>query len=603
MPFGATLLEDGRVRFRLYAPAVGECAVAIEGRAESLGMRASGGGWHELVTGAAGVGSLYRYVLAGGRAVADPASRFQPQGSAGPSEVVDPAAFAWTDAEWRGRPWHEAVVYEAHVGTWTQEGTFRAAIAKLDHLVALGANTLELMAVGEFPGRWGWGYDPVLWFAPHAAYGRPDDLRALVDAAHARGIAVVVDVVYNHFGPEDNYIAEYFPGIYSACHETPWGKGLNFDGPGSEFVRSFAVENALYWLREFHADGLRLDATHAMIDTSRVHILDELAERVRRVEWGRPIYLVLEHEMPLPEKAGRPDVDAAAAYTAQWNYETPRVLTPVFGDFCPLPLEDTERLAMALAHGYVAPTAEPLPERVPEAPAAPAFVCYLQTHDLVGNRIKGDRLASVAGTPLLRTLAALYLLLPQTPLVFMGEEWGARTPFPFFLDCLREAQGEIVKQRAEGFRRMVPKPSEEEIAGAPDPFAESTFVAAKLDWEELAEPEHAGWLAFYRDALRVRRERIVPLLAGLRSAEASYRVLGAGAFAAEWVLGEGARLRLAVNLCQEARAGFARAEGEVLWSEGDAGEDGVMGGYALRWTLSGVRGKSAGGGRYHRGKS
>src|SRR5215469_12396242 len=278
MPFGAEIQADGGLRFRLWAPSHRKVRIELDG-ATAI-MTALGGGWHELVTDRAGAGTQYRFVLPDGLRVPDPASRYQPEDVHGPSEVIDPATYFWRDADWAGRPWQEAVVYELHVGTFTPEGTFRAAIGKLGHLAALGITAIEIMPIGDFPGKRNWGYDGVLPYAPDSSYGRPEDFRAFVEAAHARQIMVILDVVYNHFGPEGNYLHLYAPGFFTKRHKTPWGAAINFDGPESRPVREFFIHNALYWLHDFHVDGLRLDAVHAIRDDSPKHILDELAARV-----------------------------------------------------------------------------------------------------------------------------------------------------------------------------------------------------------------------------------------------------------------------------------------------------------------------------------
>ncbi|MBV8401461.1 MAG: putative maltokinase, partial [Acetobacteraceae bacterium] len=288
MPFAAELQADGRVRFRLWAPPHRGVQIELDG--ETAAMRAIGEGWHELITDRARAGTKYRFVLPDGLRVPDPASRSQPDDVHGPSEVVDPADYAWRDTNWSGRPWEEAVVYELHIGAFTPKGTFRAAIGKLDHLVGLGVTAIEIMPIGDFPGRRNWGYDGVLPCAPDSSYGRPEDLKALVEAAHHRGLMVLLDVVYNHFGPEGAYIHPIAPQTFTDRHKTPWGSAINFDGPDSAPVREFVIHNALYWIEEFQLDGLRLDAVHAILDDSPKHLLEELAERVRAAAPDRHIH-------------------------------------------------------------------------------------------------------------------------------------------------------------------------------------------------------------------------------------------------------------------------------------------------------------------------
>src|SRR5471032_2202912 len=308
MPFGAELTRAG-VRFRLWAPAAQTVHVMLESAGESraLPMQALPEGWFELVTPDAQAGSRYRYRINGGLQVADPASRFNPEDAQGVSLVVDPYAFDWHDAAWRGRPWHEAVLYELHVGRFTPEGTFAGVERRLDYLADLGVTVIELMPIADFPGKRGWGYDGVLPYAPDSAYGTPADLKSMVAAAHARGLAVMLDVVYNHFGPEGNYLHQYAPDFFTHRHHTPWGSAINFDGPGSVTVRDFFIQNALYWLEEYSFDGLRFDAVHAIIDDSKPHIFKELASRLRTGPGSeRPIYLVLENNANQAQYLGAP---------------------------------------------------------------------------------------------------------------------------------------------------------------------------------------------------------------------------------------------------------------------------------------------------------
>ena len=299
MPFGAELTSSAEVRFRLWAPAARAVDLVLLDRPDEprlLKMREQPEGWFELVTAEAHAGSLYRYRIDGRQEIPDPASRANPHDIQGPSRVVDPLDFEWDDAAWRGRPWHEAVIYELHVGSFTPEGTFAAAEQKLGHLVELGVTVIELMPIADFPGQRGWGYDGALQFAPEAAYGSPEELKSFIAAAHRRGLAVMLDVVYNHFGPEGNYLHMYAPQFFTERHHTPWGAAINFDAPGSRTVRDFYVHNTLYWLEEYRFDGLRFDAVHAIRDDSKPHILNEIASAVRNGPGHeRNIFLVLEN--------------------------------------------------------------------------------------------------------------------------------------------------------------------------------------------------------------------------------------------------------------------------------------------------------------------
>jgi malto-oligosyltrehalose trehalohydrolase/4-alpha-glucanotransferase len=596
MPFGADLRADGTVRFRLWAPPHDEIRLAIDGAAELQDMQALGAGWHELVTDLARAGTRYRFLLPDGLAVPDPASRHQPQDVHGPSEVVDPAAYAWQDAGWQGRPWDEAVLYELHVGAFTPAGTFRAAIDKLDHLVALGVTALELMPIGDFPGRRNWGYDGVLPYAPDAVYGRPEDLKALVDAAHARGLMILLDVVYNHFGPEGAYIHVIAPQTFTDRHKTPWGTAVNTDGVEAGPVREFFIHNALYWIEEFHFDGLRLDAVHAILDDSPRHLLEELAERVRAAAPDRHIHLVLENEENETARLARDAAGRPRWYTAQWNDDVHHVLhvaasgedNGYYGDY----KSDTWKLGRALAEGF-AFQGEIMPYRgrrrgEPSAQLPPtAFVAFIQNHDQVGNRAFGDRLTMIAPPAAVRAVAATYLLLPQVPMLFMGEEWGAAQPFPFFCDFGPDLADAVRRGRRAEFARFPEFRDPTTRERIPDPLAGATFAAAKLAWNDVAHPPHAGWLHWYRRVLAVRHRDIVPRLAGIR-AGGDFATLGSGAVVVRWALGApGGELVLAANLSATPARGFPPVSGRVLWREGEVGDDGAFGPFAVRWSLTG----------------
>ena len=587
MPFGAEV-GDEHVRFRVFAPDVESLKLQIQGRPGPLAMRRDGG-WFELIVAEARAGSRYSYQLPDGRLLPDPASRFQPEDVHAASEVIDPRAYVWEDEGWKGRPWTEAILYELHVGAFTPEGTFRAATARLDHLAELGITAIELMAIADFAGNRNWGYDGVLLYAPDSAYGRPEDVKGFIDAAHARGIMVILDVVYNHFGPEGNYLPAYFHEISSEKHQTPWGAALNFDAKFCRESRELVIHNALYWIEEFHLDGLRLDASHRMIDDSPHHLLDELRDRVQSAAGARAVHLILEDEYNTAGRLGRDDDGSPASYTAQWNHDITHLLGAAMTEGCTDPRDDagseTEKLGLALTEGFVIATRmkDAASPRVPPT----AYVAFIQTHDLIGNRIFGDRLhASVQGGAA-GALAAIYLLLPQIPMMFMGEEWAATTPFPFFSDYHGELAEAVRRGRCEQLKNLDPAPTEGELRRAPNPQAESTFRSAQLQWGELDEPQHAATLARYKRLIQVRRERIVPALAGLAADCGSFRVIGPRALEAEWTLADEAKLKLAANLCERAQGGFSPVQGEVLWLEGTVQSDEEFGAWAVRWTLSG----------------
>jgi malto-oligosyltrehalose trehalohydrolase len=463
------------------------------------------------------------------------------------------------------------------VGTFTPEGTFAAALSRLDHLVELGVTGIELMPLSDFPGKRNWGYDGVLHFAPDAAYGPPDDLKRLVEAAHARGLMVFLDVVYNHFGPEGNYLHAYAKPFFTERHHTPWGAAINFDGEQARVVRDFFVHNALYWLEEFHFDGLRFDAVHAIADDSSPDILEELAARVRAGPGrDRHIHLVLENddnEARYLDGSGR-----TGRYNAQWNddfHHAAHVLLTgetdgYYADYTPDPARHFGR---ALAEGY-AYQGEPSPyrdgaRRGEQSARLPpgAFVSFLQNHDQVGNRALGERLVALAAEQPLRAAVCAWLLAPHPPMLFMGEEFGAGTPFLFFCDFGPDLATAVTEGRRKEFARFARFSSPEAQAAIPDPNAGETFLRSKLDWSMLAVGAHARWLVHYRDLLALRRRAIAPLLAGAPGGQGRYTTCGEAALVAEWTLGRQSRLEIRLNLSErEARAPGPPA-GELLYCE------------------------------------
>ena len=588
--FGPEALPGGGVRFRLWAPAHALIELQIEGRSAAP-MNRHPDGWHELIEMEADPGDRYSFILEDGARVPDPASRFQPQDVHGPSEVVG-ADFRW-EVDWRGRPWEEAVLYELHVGTFTTEGTFRAAIERLDHLAGLGVTAVEIMPVADFPGARNWGYDGAYLFAPDATYGTPDDFRRFVDAAHARGIAVILDVVYNHFGPEGNYLPRLAPEFFTSRHRTPWGAAINYDGPGARTVREFVIENAIYWLEEFRLDGLRLDAVHAIVDDSAQHLLDELAARVRAAVNRPHIHLLLENEDNEPRFLTREPNAPAPSYTAQWNDDLHHALhvaaTGESQAYYEEYLGNTELLARSVAEGF-AFQGEIMRYRGtargrPSAHLPPSsFVSFIQNHDQIGNRAMGDRLARLAGQAALRAVASIYLLAPQIPMLFMVEEWGTGQPFRFFCDFHGELAESVRRGRRQEFARFAEFADAAARETIPDPQSPATFMESKLDWNELALPEHAEWLHWYRRVLGVRRAVVMPLIAGIRRA-ATWQVIEPQAFFVSWRCGDGSRLRLSANLSQRA-VEFPVDRARVFWHEGPRPDETNLSPWCLRWTLA-----------------
>jgi malto-oligosyltrehalose trehalohydrolase len=442
------------------------------------------------------------------------------------------------------------------VGTFTPEGTYAAVAAKLDHLVSLGVTALELMPLADFPGRRGWGYDGVLLFAPEAGYGRPEDLKALVDACHARGLAVFLDVVYNHFGPEGNYLHRYAPAFFTPRHRSLWGDGINYDGPGAEVVRAFMIHNALYWLEEYHLDGLRLDAVNAIVDDSAAHLLVELGRAVAEGPGReRPVHLVLENGANEARYLGR-EVGRRPLYQAQWNDDLHHalhvLLTGETGGYYEDYQPSLPHLGRILTEGF-AFQGEPSRYRgdsrgEPSAHLPPtAFVGFLQNHDQIGNRALGERITALAAPEAVRAATAILLLAPALPLLFMGEEWGAPEPFLFFTDLGPDVGPAVAEGRRREFARFPEFASPAVRERIPDPQAESTRARSVLDWSRLADPAHRAWLDFHRALLRLRTEAIVPLLAGELVPAASWKALGDAALEVAWAFPAGT-LRLVANL-------------------------------------------------------
>ncbi len=529
MPFGAEVSDAG-VRFALWSPTAKGVALVLEGRDHPLPE--TGDGWRQAVLPEAKAGNRYGFRIDGDLVVPDPASRFQPDDVHGLSEVIDPAAYAWTDDAWAGRPWEEAVVYEAHVGTATRDGTYAALTEKLEALRDLGVTVIELLPLADFLGKRNWGYDGVLPYAPDAAYGHPDDLKRLVDRAHALGLMVMVDVVYNHFGPAGNYLSAYAKSFFTERHQTPWGAGINFDGRESgHTVRDFFVHNALYWLEEFHVDGLRFDAVHAILDDSDPHFVAEMAQRIRAALPGREhVHLVLENEANTARWLSRSAAGAPEIHTAQWDDDLHHcwhvLLTGenagYYVDFAKRPVE---LLGRCLSQGFGfqgevfelhgKPRGEPSGHLPPSA-----FVTFIQNHDQIGNRAAGERLSHLADPVKLGLARAGLILSPQIPMLYMGEEWSASAPFLFFVDfSADEALSKAVREgRAREFESFAAFAGE-----VPDPTAEDTFTRSKLDWSEAARGDHKTVLDDTRALLALRHEAVVPVTKTLfQGAEADY---------------------------------------------------------------------------------
>nr|WP_145546603.1 malto-oligosyltrehalose trehalohydrolase [Variovorax boronicumulans] len=567
MDFGAQVLAAGGVRFRVWAPGARQAEVLLE-PGGTHAMQPLAEGWHEAVVPEACAGTRYRYRFDGGMPVPDPASRSNPDDVHGSSAVVDPKAYAWQDAAWRGRAWQEAVIYELHVGAFTPEGTFAAAAERLAELAALGITAIELMPLADTPGGRNWGYDGVLLFAPESSFGTPDDLRALVDRAHGLGIMVLVDVVYNHFGPDGNYLHGYCPQFFNPAHQTPWGAAINYDGEHNAAVRGFMVANALYWIEEFHADGLRLDAVHQIRDDSALPIVEEIAQAIAQGPGrARQVHLVLENEHNQAQR-----LQPAGAATAQWNDDVHNAAHVLLtgetdGYYADYAQDPAQLLGGALAEGYIyqgqvsphlgVPRGEPSGQLPPTA-----FVSFLQNHDQVGNRALGERLDRLTDAHRLEALYACLLLSPHIPMLFMGEEFAASTPFLFFCDFEGELAEAVRKGRRAEFQRFAAFADEAARARIPDPNDEATFAASKLRWAERETSPHRERLAFVGRLLGLRHEHLVPRLGG---APHGGRSLGRGGFVhVVWPLADGASWELQANL-QDAPAEVAADAGHTVY--------------------------------------
>ena len=474
---------------RVWAPAAQR--VELETGGARRPMRAGPDGWfHPDDAADLSAGTDYRFVLDGAAPLPDPRSRWQPRGVDGPSRVDDPQAFTWTDGTWPGVELHDLVIYELHVGTFTAEGTFASAIERLDHVADLGATAVELMPVAEFPGDRGWGYDGVDLYAPHHAYGGPAGLRTFVAACHQRGLGVILDVVYNHLGPSGNHLGRFGP-YFTDRYRTPWGDAVNFDGSGSDEVRRFFVDNACMWLADYHVDGLRLDATHAIFDASPRHFLAELSEAVDALgaRLGRRLLLIAEHERA-DQRIVVPRDEGGYGLDAVWFDDFHHAVHVAFTG---------ER------EGYYASFSglTDMPRILERAASTGAhrLVACVQNHDQIGNRARGERLSHLTSLETARLAAGMLLASPFVPLLFQGEEWCATTPFQYFTDHRDPGVGRAVSEgRRREFAAFVWRPED-----VPDPQDPATFAHSKLDWTELDTLAHREVLAWYRALIRLRR--------------------------------------------------------------------------------------------------
>jgi maltooligosyltrehalose trehalohydrolase len=581
-PIGAEILPDG-VHFRVWAPANKKVEVVILGEGEKHAVLAAAelspekGGYFSGFCKEAEVGSLYRFRLEGGESYPDPASRFQPAGPHGPSRVVDPRSFQWTDKGWRGLPLEGQVIYEIHLGTFTREGTWQAAMEQFPALLDLGVTVIEVMPVADFPGKFGWGYDGVNHFAPTRLYGEPDDFRLFIDRAHSVGLGVMLDVVYNHFGPEGNYLEQFSHDYYSP-EESGWGRAINFDAKNCGPVREFFATNACYWIEEYHLDGLRFDSTHSILDDSLPHILGEITDRARQASNGRDIILVAENEaqdgrcLRLTQRGG---FGMDGVWNDDFHHTAHVALTGYHDAYYSEYYGSPQELISCAKWGYLyqgqryfwqekrrgSPTIGITPSR---------FINYTQNHDQVGNSAWGIRLHNLTNPGALRGMTALLLLAPQTPMLFQGQEFAATTPFQYFADLSEEISDSVHVGRIEYLKQFTNIDNPEIIDTLDKPYDQSTFEQSRLDLSERTR--NSKVYALYRDLIKLRRED--PVFSKAHRCHIEGAVLGVTSFLLRYFLGEEQRLIL-FNLGRELHLApapepmLAPPEGchwETLWS-------------------------------------
>jgi maltooligosyltrehalose trehalohydrolase len=548
LPWGTEIVEGG-ARFRLWAPALEAVSLLAES-GTTVPMNKMDGGWFEITTNAVPVDGGYQYVLPDGMRVPDPAARAQVGDVHGPSRLVDPKAYDWRTPDWKGRPWEEAILYELHTGTFSADGTFEGIERDLDRLVDVGVTAVELLPVAQFGGNRGWGYDGVLLYAPHVAYGGPDGLKRLVDACHERGLMILLDVVYNHFGPDGNYLHLYAPDFFDARRHTPWGSAIAFDRAP---VRQFFVHNVLYWLEEYRFDGLRFDAIDQIKDPSDEEILAEMARAVRAAFPDRHIHLTIEDDENTTRLLQFGADNRPRLFDAEWNDDWHHAMHALltgedagyYQDYADAP---ADRVAETMARGF-GYQGEPSPFREGRTRGEPsthlpptAFIDFLQNHDQTGNRAQGDRITTLAKPEAVDAALCLLLLGPHIPLLFMGDEYGETRPFQFFTDFTGDLAEAVRQGRNEEFRNNKAFADAFTRNLVPDPNALETFAASRL------APTATPRLGLVKRLIAARKAHVVPRLAQIGGDAGTVTALGGDAFAVRWTLGDGGTLTLTANL-------------------------------------------------------
>jgi maltooligosyltrehalose trehalohydrolase len=565
--WGATIVSPNRALFRLWAPDEQRISLEIDGK--NTEMRRHEDGWYSLLCGAE-PGQSYQFILSDGTAVADPASNAQSDALDGPSLLIDHDAYRWKNENWRGRPWEEAVIYELHIATFSEKGTFLGAIPYLPELANIGITAIELMPVAHFPGDRGWGYDGVLHYAPHNAYGTPDELKALVDAAHGLGMMVILDVVYNHFGPVGNMLTRYASAFFNEERHTPWGAGVDFD---REEVRQFFSQNAHYWLSSFRMDGLRFDAVEHIVDRRKPSFLYELTSSLRAAFPDRHVHLIAEDAERRKHLVAYDHEDRPVLFSASWNDDFHHALHVLMtkersGHYLRFADEPTAIVREVLATGFNHKTSPELVARV----APQSRVGFLQNHDQVGNRMLGERLVSMIGQDKMDALTAVLLSVPHIPMLFMGDDYGENNSFHFFADYDGEIGDAVRTGRPDEAKNFGDVPEDLNVNEIPDPLARRTFDCSKLDWKKAAT--ESGLLTRQRIAglIRMRREHIVPLLK-----VPEYVVLHsgpAGVISIDWVFRDGC-LQVRANLSDKPTE-VPTVDNNIVWKQGALTETGAI---------------------------
>jgi len=590
--FGIEILSDNSINFNLWAPDAHEIKLCIKQPDNSfleLLMEKEKDGWFFINTNKAHAGSEYMFKLDTGLMVPDPCSKAQAEDVHGTSLVINPENFDWgNDINWKGRAWEETVFYEIHTGTFTPEGTFNAIKEKLDYLVSLGITAIELMPIGDFPGNRSWGYDGVLYFAPDRSYGTPDDLKELVKTAHEKGLSVFLDVVYNHFGPEGNYLYVYAKSKFFDCkHVTPWGDAINFE---NRTVRDFFIQNALFWLEEYRFDGLRLDAVHEIRDDSPINILEELAITIKKRIKNRHIHLVLENDNNIAKFLEK-------NYVAQWNDDFHhcvhiQITGEKGGYYKDYTKELTSKtpayfLARALAEGFsYQGEASPYRDNTPRGEKSShlkisSFINFIQNHDQVGNRAFGERIGVLASKNAIKAAACLYLICPNIPLLFMGEEWGCKTPFMFFCNLGKSLSDSVREGRRKEFSRFPEFADPRNREKIPDPTLKSSFENSKLNWNEQ-DQEMAG---FYKTLLKIRHDHIIPLISRIDHSKSTFAVMDEGFFKVKWFADNGKTLEVIANLSENKFEYDIKQDKNVLVKQSATESQGEITAWSVYWLL------------------